>query len=174
MAFPSSCSSIDCAVRYAGLTTLDSVVDFVTRTVLHLPRVPRISAANLERSFLARTPVHKVSAVLVLPAQQRVPPTFRLAARQFARFFSFKVVDYTARDARTLKDRLLSYGVKRAPTLVIFKEPDTSPVLHSGSMRKGRLWDVLKQHRLHGKPVATCQLDMARHVLGSGCLLPQK
>ncbi|KAK8931353.1 hypothetical protein KSP39_PZI017076 [Platanthera zijinensis] len=72
VAFPPSCVSSECYIRYSGDLSVDSIVDWLATTVLDLPRILYYSKESLERfspilfTFIAAIFEHLLS-ILVMP-----------------------------------------------------------------------------------------------------------
>ncbi|KAF5730165.1 dnaJ subfamily C member 16-like isoform X1 [Tripterygium wilfordii] len=159
VAFPPSCNSLDCFIRYEGDLTVDAVMDWFATSVLNLPRIYYYPKESLGEKFLAKSGPHKVKVIFFSKTGERATPFVRQTAKNYWAYASFAFVQWRLEDSSVWWN---TFNVESAPALVFLKDPGVKPIVYHGPINNSRLLDIMEQNKQLELPqlrsVSTMQL----------------
>ncbi|KAJ3673381.1 hypothetical protein LUZ60_006755 [Juncus effusus] len=141
IAYPASCRSSDCYMRYNGQLSVDSIVDWMATFVLGLPRILYFTKDSLIPKFIGTVGYHKVKIICFSKTGERAAPFLRQLALQYLDYANFGFVLYKEEDSQFWWHSL---GVESAPAFVFYKNAGIKPIVHHGISSRTELIKLIE------------------------------
>ncbi|KAG8379208.1 hypothetical protein BUALT_Bualt07G0064700 [Buddleja alternifolia] len=132
LAFPPGCKSSGCLHRYEGELSVDAVTDWLTTSILNLPRIPYYSKESMVQNFLVKSKPHQVKVIFISKTGERATPFIRQAAKNYSSYTTFAFAQWKDEDSVFWWN---VFGVESAPAIVFLKDPGVEPVVYQGIHR---------------------------------------
>jgi len=142
--FTSKCRQVDCVHRYRGLKTVEALVDWVTTSVLKLPRILYYDSKTLMKDVIQGAGPHKVKVLVFSNDGERALPFIRQAAKKYSEYTQFAMVLWHEQSAAFWESRV---GVTSAPALVFVKDPGLQPVIYQGASNSSHMENLMEEHK---------------------------
>ncbi|KMZ71061.1 hypothetical protein ZOSMA_189G00220 [Zostera marina] len=150
ISFPPNCRNLDCCFRYDGDNlSEDAVIDWMTTTILSLPRIFYYSKESLGKNFIAKSGQHKVKVIFFSRTGQRALPFQRKAARDYHDYASFAFVLWQDEDAPFWFKK---FEVESAPATLLLKDPGVKPIVYYGTWNSSSFINIMEQNKHHDLP----------------------
>lgn len=142
--FTPECRQVDCVSRYRGLKTVEALVDWVTTSVLKLPRILYYNPETLMTDIIQGAGPHKVKVLVFSNTGERALPFVRQAAKKYGEYTKFAMVLWQEQSAAFWESRV---GVTSSPALVFVKDPGLQPVIYQGALNSSHLEKLMEEHK---------------------------
>ncbi|KAJ3700029.1 hypothetical protein LUZ61_003734 [Rhynchospora tenuis] len=149
VAYPPSCRSSDCSIRYQGELSVDAVVDWTATYILGLPRVLYYSKETLMSKFFANVAYNKVKILFFSSTGERAAPYLRQLALKYSDYAAFANILWTEEDSQFWWNSL---KVESAPAFVILKGGAVDPVVYHGLPSRSEVVKLIEEHRRQELP----------------------
>ncbi|KAJ4793561.1 DNAJ heat shock family protein [Rhynchospora pubera] len=149
VAYPPSCRSSDCSMRYQGELSVDAVVDWTSTYVLGLPRILYYSKETLMSKFFANVAYNKVKILFFSSTGERAAPYLRQLALKYSDYAAFANILWTEEDSQFWWNSL---KVESGPAFVILKGGAVDPVVYHGLPSRSEVVKLIEEHRRQELP----------------------
>lgn len=159
VALTPECRDFSCVHRYRGSKSVEAVVDWVTTSILKLPRISYYNTETLMKDVIQGAGPHKVKVLVFSNTGERALPYIRQAAHKNSEYTKFAMILWQEQSAAMWESKV---GVTSAPALVFVKDPGLKPVIHHGALNSSHMEKLMDEHKTFELPqlrsISACAL----------------